>query len=500
MSDARLLSALSLVLAAPAIGLPLFLGFAGSVATALAVTAAIILMTWSGRSSIGGADEIKYDVLLFCLAASLALCLLGGEGGYFFANSDWLIRDALLHDMVAQPWPFAYRIDDADLGAQSLMMRAPLAMYMAPAAIGKVFGQHAAQLALLAQNAALLTLILYLIVPTHCRFWRAAAIVTVFVMFSGLDVVPVLARRALHIAHQASSVTPPDHLEPWADLFQYSSHITQVFWAAPHAIAGWAFAGLYLRWQRGNIRTGVLLSSLPFVAFWSPFALVGAAPFAGYAAASDLAGGKIGRSDVITVLLAALPAPLLLIFLAGGSGAVEHGFIIDKPNFWSVYVSFIYVEFVPYVVLLAVMRPAIVKDPTFLLIVGCLLFIPFYKVGVSNDFAMRASIPALALLAANFAIALAESLELGNCPAWTRLATAIVLIGAVTGAMEVRRALITPAAPVSDCDLLQAWDQSPFADDTRSNYLVSPNAMPRWLRPLDPAPVPAAAATRCSAQ
>ena len=191
----------------------------------------------------------------------------------------------------------------------------------------------------------------------------ATAIIAIFVVFSGLDAVPVLARHALSIDVPSDGVTPADHLEAWAGLFQYSSHITQLFWVPQHAIPGWAFVGLYLLWQRGRVGASLLVCVLPYLGYWSPFAAMGAAPFVLYATASDLIGRKIGRFDVIAVLLAAVPASLVGIYLVQGSGTVEHGFLFDAPGFWNIYFPFICIEFIPYVALIVAMRPAAIKDP-----------------------------------------------------------------------------------------------------------------------------------------
>jgi hypothetical protein len=309
-------------------------------------------------------------------------------------------------------------------------------MYMLPAAVGKIYGVYAAHLALLAQNAILFSLILYFIVPVHIKLSQAAMIIVSFVLFSGLDVVPTIAN------YVATGIRPSDHLEPWAGLFQYSSHITQLFWVPHHAIAGWAFACLYLLWQRGYVSASILACVISYLAYWSPFALIGAAPFVLYAAISDLIDGKISRVDIAFLSLTALPVSLLCIYLVQGDGTVVHGFLVNTPNFWNIYFSFICIEFIPYAVLIVAMRPMTIREPTFLLIIISLLLIPFYKIGESNDFAMRASIPALALLAAHFSVILVESHAAGNQLVWTRLATLILIIGSITGAMEVRRALI----------------------------------------------------------
>jgi hypothetical protein len=133
------------------------------------------------------------------------------------------------------------------------------------------------------------------------------------------------------------------------------------------------------------------------------------------------------------------------------------------------------------------MRASAGKDPTFLLAVICLLLIPFYSLGVANDFAMRVSIPSLAFLAANFAVVLTDNIAERRQLALTSFAGLILLIGSVTGAMEVRRALIRSPLPISKCNFVEAWKQSPFAAMSMASCLGDLNALPEWMRPQSPA-------------
>lgn len=490
VTDAGLLCLLLAFIAAPAVGLFFFIGFPGSeIAGAAAALLIGAMVFYLARSSIALGIAIRFDVLLFCFVLAVALCLLGGEGRFFYANDDWLIRDAVINDLVSQHWPFVYR-----LGEQSFAMRAPLAMYMLPTAVGKIYGIYAAHLALLAQNAVLFTLIFYFIVPRGRKFSQAALVVFIFVIFSGLDIVPTLGRY-LVTGHSGS-----DHIERWAGLFQYSSHITQLFWVPHHAFAGWAVACLYLLWRRGCLRVGAVVCATLYLAYWSPFAVMGATPFLLYAIVTDWRGGKVSRTDVAAVALAAGPAALLWFYLIQGGGAVVHRFMFGEPNFWSIYFDFIYIEFIPYAAVVAALRPALIRDAGFWIAVISLLLIPFYKIGESNDFAMRASIPALALLAATFAVVLTEDIAVGNRPVWTHLATIILIVGSITGAMEIRRAVVRSLSPISACNFVQAWDQSPFNWIPMTSYLVNVDAMPGWMRPQAPADVAPAAPARCFAQ
>ena len=486
MTNARLLSLLLFLLTCPAVGLSFLLGFIGGWIVGLATAAVIIVIViWTFESSPRPDETIRIDVLLFSLAISFALCLLGGEGRLFYANSDWLIRDAVINDLVSQPWPFVYRVGGPNFIEQTFIMRAPLAMYMLPAAIGKIYGIYAAHLTLLAQNTILFGLIFYFVVPAHLRFWPAATTISIFALFSGLDVVPTIARYML------TGNPPSDHIEWWVGLFQYSSHITQLFWVPHHAIAGWGFACLYLLWHRGRVRVSLLVCTFLYLAYWSSLAVIGAVPFVAYAAMSDLIGRKIGRFDVIFLLLSALPTTLLWIYLIQDAATVEHYFLIGAQHFWSIFLVFICVEFMPFVVLIVAMKPIMIRDHSFLLVVISLLLIPLYKLGQYNDFAMRASIPALALLAASFSIMLAENFGIRRRLLQTSVAVLTLSIGSITGFMEIRRALIRSPSPMSRCNVTQVF---PFIP---THYLANLNGLPEWMHPQSPVQVPAGTISMC---
>src|SRR5476651_2568561 len=87
--------------------------------------------------------------LIIAIAAGLAWTYFGGTAHFVFANADWHVRDAVLHDLVLSPWPVGYGAMD---GHES-MLRAPLAYYLTAAFVGKCLGLTAAHLALAAWTA-----------------------------------------------------------------------------------------------------------------------------------------------------------------------------------------------------------------------------------------------------------------------------------------------------------------------------------------------------------
>ena len=74
--------------------------------------------------------------------------------------------------------------------------------------------------------------------------------------------------------------------------------------------------------------------------------------------------------------------------------------------------------------------------------VATLCLLPFYYLGIGNDLAMRASIPALCVLALAAVKPLAQQ---SHRTLWHSLLTIVLLLGGLSAAQEPERAFIEPA-------------------------------------------------------
>lgn len=457
-----LLIALVSWLAADLLLLQPFLGKGGIWALGLWPGIAVLVVWGVTQGAATMPDRIGWRTLAICGAVSLTLLLLGGEGRLFHANYDWRVRDAVLHDMAVNRWPFAYTFRGLPE-----VLRAPLGLYLVPALAMKAGGQAAGDWTLLVQNALILTMILSLGSTLFAPRVRAIAL-GVFVVFSGLDVVG--GWLAAGERHRPLA----DHLESWATPLQYTSHVTQLFWVPQHALAGWIGALGYALWREGRLPVGVFLSLVPLSILWSPLGALGALPFAALAGATALARRQMQVRDVALPALACLLAGPALLYLTADVGAVGARPVALR---WSTYIAFVSLEVLPLVLVASWtvrMRPF--GHMTLALIAAMLLLLPFGQVGAMADFVMRVSIAPLALLA--LAVADAVATVRG-----ARLALALALLagGAVTGLHEVRRALTFPRSPPPLCTFFTAWGPSPPSD--KSTYLAPVVALPNMVRP-----------------
>lgn len=463
-------SALFIGLAAPGVLFYLFLGKA-----ALALCFAAILLALSpainARAGDGahGIARSPAPVWIACLVAAIGLTTIGGEGRLLPATADWLVRDAVLNDLVRQPWPFVYRFDDKDW-----LLRAPLGMYLGPAAIGKLAGLRAAHLALWVQNSAAIFVLLRILCGGG-TIARSLVVLTVFCIFSGWD---AIGAALTHFTASASR-----DIEWWAGAFQYSSTMTLAFWAPNHAIPGWTMAALLLLWDTGKIRIGLLMMGAAVSILWSPFALIGAAPFLVKAGLEAFGRGRIWGDVGISLLLTIGVAPLAFFLITDGHG-VPHGFEPMSGLFAAVYVLFIGIELAPVLAInsLATGEREGFARSTFRLAVATLLLLPFYSMGAANDFVMRASIPALAIVAITTGHSAYLIFREGEV--WKKSVTGVCLaLGLLTGASETWFILTAPNTGVSACDLIQVWDQYPGPPSPKTHYLAEFRHVPGPLRP-----------------
>lgn len=404
--------------------------------------------------------------LIASLAIAVLLLMLGGEGRFFYANLDWQVRDAVLRDMTVNPWPFVYGSGD--------LLRAPIGMYLVPALAGKLWGQVGADLALLAQNGLLLGLLLAIGSTLFADGRRRLVALAVFLAFSGLDVVGQI------VARHAAGLTPTAHLEGWGPS-QFSSTVTLAFWVPQHAIAGWIAALGILLWRTGRIRLGPLLMLPPLIALWSPFGAMGAVPFLLHAAWSDLRRGRVVWADIALPACATLIALPSLAYLAAAGDAVGARFFPIPPD---QYLTFLTIELVPWLLIAIVGHRARFGGAMLAIAGGSLLAMPLIQIGWWIDFAMRASIPALAILAVHLGDGLGGgwALSVGRRAALI----ALIAVGGVTGLTEIARALAYPVSPPPRCGFSRAWDES-FSIFPKDSYLAPLDRVPAVIRPLAPA-------------
>lgn len=447
-------------------------------ATGLAAPAMIAVLLGCGgvaalllTSRVPGARldaPIDARVLAACGLVALMLCLLGGETHLFWANSDWLTRDAVLADVARHGAAVSYR-----MGEETFFLRAPLGMYMIPGFVGHALGLTAAHVALLAQNTLLLTSVLYLV----AILGDGLAMALLLAAFSGLDLLPWFFNILRAYAQTGVWTVPPDP-EWWARLFQYSAHVTQIFYVPNHAFPGWFFALAVVATARRELDLGALGAIFGALILWSPLAPIAAPALLGFLLWRDRATAAKSPRFWLGGAAAACFAPVA-VYLTVNAGAIAHDAIARAPGFWGVYLLFLLVE-IPHALLLAALWRRVDADFKPLLVISIVLLValPLYSFGPSNDLAMRGSITPLFLLAFIF---LSTLLGLEPAQRRARLAgVALVIVGAGVPLIEICEVVLLPRFAISACNLITATDEL-TPGGVPANYVAPAAQAPRWL-------------------
>lgn len=397
--------------------------------------------------------------LAVAVAVGCAWTVCGGTGHLVFANADWHLRDAVLHDLVQGRWPVGY-----GAGAQSLL-RAPIGYYLPAAVIGKAAGLLAAHAALAVWTAAGVVLFLMQVLsptatqpagPSETSSARgpvsALGAAAVIVLFSGLDVVGTCLQAPGSLGHW--DITR--HLEWWAQSYQYSSMTTQLFWVPNHALAGWLLIGLLMR--EPGVQLGGLETVLPLVlvalALWSPLTALGAAPFV-----LGRLCGRMRRERSLALANPRIWAPALAVglvlaaYLTLDAGRVPRGWTIGRHGLGAAAVAgdlWRHAEF--FLLEAGLIGAAILAIRTscrVVLALAILALLPLASFGAANDFVMRVSIPSLAVLAIAAWRALAEAAPDRPARIKRGALAGLLVLGAVTPLQEFARAAILEPWPIN---------------------------------------------------
>lgn len=429
--------------------------------------------------------------LIVAIAAGSLWALLGGADHLVFANADWHVRDAVLHDLVVSAWPVGYESSD---GTHSVL-RAPVAFYLPAALAGKWLGLSAAHLVMgvwTATGAALFLLQVLSLLPSRTGVVLAATAVVIF--FSGLDIVGSILNDGPEFRHDWNITR---HLEWWAGKYQYSSMTTQLFWVPNHALGGWLAVGMLWR----NPRNAAFDACLPLVvvalALWSPLTALGLVPFALLHAASksletrswQLLHPKIWApaaviGSVVSAYLVMDPGGIPKGVAGGGRSGLALD-LLQQAQFFLIEAGFLGAA-------ILMIRPG----AKVVLALAVLALLPLVSFGPANDLVMRASIPSLAVLAIAACLALeTPALSLRQKRGKVAL-VALLLVGAVTPIEEIARSVLLPAWPIN----MQATLIGANCGHAVPHYIarIRTGLLARMMRPASRIPVRYEGAAACA--
>jgi len=412
----------------------------------IACTAYALLPLISKQSVQGTRLPVAPLQVGIAVAVGCGWTIFGGTDHLAFANADWHIRDAVLHDLVASPWPVGYGL----LDGHETLLRTSIAYYLPAALVGKAMGLSAAHAALAVWTGIGATLFLLQVLSLTPSRWSIALLAAgVIVLFSGLDIVGSLLNDGPRFRSDWDITT---HLEWWAGTYQYSSMTAQLFWVPNHALGGWLMIGLLYRDNRRSPFESVLPILVVAAALWSPLTVIGVAPFVLWKV-----GAGMFRDRSLRLLHPLVWAPAFIVglviaaYIGLDASNIRKGLAVGNESIGDTAMDllrqaqFFLLEAAFIGMAILAIRPS--SDVILALVILALL--PLAYLGPGNDLVMRASIPSLAVLAIGACLALGDR----HCDQRTlrkkALLGALLLVGAMTPIAEFARAAMLPAWPIN---------------------------------------------------
>ncbi|MCR4791483.1 MAG: hypothetical protein K5871_01900 [Lachnospiraceae bacterium] len=330
----------------------------------------------------------KFWVPVFILV--IIWTALSGIGGYSYQNDDFWARNPIYRDLSTYSWPVYYDLSKEPDFVQEMCGNSTVAFsyyftwWLPASLISKLFGLEETfrNYVLLVWSVIGLFLCAYLI----CRRIRKTSwgIIAVFIGFSGLDAIPYLFS-----VNNPSKFIWIYHIEWWADLFQYSSNTTQLFWVFNQSIPIWILIGLLLQLKNNKYLGGLVALSFAY----SPWATLGMVP---YAIAGSLKKKNEIKSNLNPVNILSALFMMVVFGLFYGSSTGSSGFYGTIFGYYPEriaeilfkYVLFIVFEFGIYYLLLG---KSASKKEYIIVTLAELFIIPLIYI-IDTDFVMRSTI------------------------------------------------------------------------------------------------------------
>ena len=369
----------------------------------LPATALLAFALWKALSGPQRGELPRATMALLLVAAGWVL--LTAAGGVFDLNNfDWPKHRALFIALSNDSWP----THTPSYFSTAPLLRYSLGYYLVPGLVGQWLGPAALNWAVPIWTWGGVALIV-LLFTRSLHGWRAILAVLVLICFGGMDLIPTILSESWEWS--ALSVTF-DQGWPRIDLGSdtefwsmerlysvYGSTMFSLMWHPHHFLPAALYTLLLIQLRRQPrflAVSGVLLAAS---LFWSPLVAFGLLPLVGVLLLNNGLRPFLRWPN----LLLALPLAVLLgVYLASDTAeSIPRGWLWERYE-WGLLAKelplFYLIEFMVLAGLLWLLRPQLRREPFFLISVVTLLLVPWYQLGVYNDFSSRVSLPVLVLL------------------------------------------------------------------------------------------------------
>lgn len=391
------------------------------------------------------------------LAIALGWAAFSGASHFLHADHDWVVRDAVIGDLIRSPWPIIYETPTG-----SVVLRSALGMFLPAALLGKLLGPEAVAVGSYLWIGLGIALFLRLLPLPQVSLSVTFAIGTITILFSGMDLPGTL------LVNQQWPIFPL-RLEWWVPL-SYPSLTGQLVWAPNHALPAWLLTALIWRHRTTALFPGIAFVGVTYSLICTPFAALGTLPLTlaflpRWWRTYGTAHGRRNLELILVTSFIALPVLCYIGIDLGGSGSVSLHAPVSADSGSAVetsavvrsmaaghtsalgYAVFIICEFATLFALLAAsprlpqgMRPALFASGL------SLIALPALNFGPSNDALIRLCIPSLIVLLITVQhVLLSTSWRHWQRRDWVTLL--VLLAGSPTALFELWRTASFPASP-----------------------------------------------------
>ena len=395
--------------------------------------------------------QIKSSFIILILLVSLIWVFWSGIGGYFFQSSDHGARNAIYHDLLNFKWPVIYE--------NGRYLNYYFGYWLIPAFITKVLKNlflvdlwTLGEFVLYTYTVIYVFIIILQIIRRNIITKKNIYIALIcLILFSGLDICGLLIKLILkgefHFINEIinwwnSNESIFNHIEWWANHWQYSSNTTQLFWVFNQALPAWLSTLIIL--NKDDLKQDLYIGVLTL--FLAPFPACGLILIS---IGKMLVNKNNLKKQVVSVIskeniISILFFVFICAFYLGNSrikiGTEERLFSIIK--FHSLELKDYILLFLHLLFEVLLFFPLIRNSKYRIQGYICLtylLILPFINFRGSYDFQMRSSIPELFFI---MLVLIDQLIDLKNYSKRVKKIIGIVFIlGAITPLVEFSRGI-----------------------------------------------------------
>lgn len=366
------------------------------------------------------------------------ICLwvyLSGIGKVVFQNTDHTARNAIFDILVQYDWPV---IETSADGNSVMGLIYYIGFWLPSAVVGKIFGIQAGYHAQMIWAAVGILLFYYFICARSKKLEVWPLIVLIF--FSGLDYIGYYL-----LGSDMSTITNTLHLEWWNDPYQISSMTTQLFWVFNQCIPAWVATSLLLNTKDNRSviiiwATTMLTSTLPFVGLLPIVVyLVFTRSYEGIQ--NKLQSFVRNLFTIENVIGGGIVGIISFLYLQGnfsGSAIGTSGHAVKEYGYDGTLMMWMLTVILEVGIYFLLIYKKERNNKLFYLILVELCLFPLIRVGSSNDFCMRAVIPAQVILLI-FVIDALRELLLRKQKGMLLAFLIVIGIGSITPIHEITR-------------------------------------------------------------